>query len=403
MGICNLEVMSNKKIAIVDCNNFYVSCERLFDPSIRKKPTVVLSNNDGCIIARSPEIKKLGVKMGQHLFNMDESIKSQMTKFSSNYVLYGDISDRIANILKRFTPRTEVYSIDESFMDLSHVPDNELIGYMKLIKDEVFKLTGIPVSIGVAPNKTLAKLMNSKAKNNLSLEGVCSYYEEDSGNIDEISVAEVWGIGHNWAKKLDLIGVRSIGQFKRLPSYHVRKLVTIVGLRTWMELQGDNVYRIETEFKKPKIVTSSRSFGRQVWDKKQVADALYTFIDDACSKLANESLKSRRCILFVTTDRYKPNYKIWSRRITLYTPSNSTQSIWNEVSIHLENLPVRLWAKAGVIFTDLIDENIEIKTLFYESYDIEDIPKLDHQAWMTRREFLSPKWTTDWKEIPRIS
>lgn len=403
MGIYNLEIMSNKKIAIVDCNNFYVSCERLFNPKIRKKPTVVLSNNDGCIIARSPEIKKLGVRMGQHLFNLDETIKTQMVKFSSNYVLYGDISDRIANILKRFTPRTEVYSIDESFMDLSHIPTNELVGYMRLIKEEVFKLTGIPVSIGVAPNKTLAKLMNYQAKTILSLEGICSYYEEDPESINAISIGEVWGIGSKWTQKLDAMGVSSIGQFKMLPSYHVRKLVTIVGLRTWMELQGDYVYAVDAEFKKPKIVTSSRSFGRQVWDKKQVADALCTFIDDACSKLTKEQLKSKKCVVFVTTDRFKPNYKVWSQRVTLFTPSNLTQSIWNEVAPHLENLPQRLWAKAGVIFTDLINEKIEIKTLFHESYACQEIPKLDYQAWMTRREFLSPKWTTDWQEIPRVS
>jgi DNA polymerase V len=252
--------MSNKKIAIVDCNNFYVSCERLFNPKLKSTPTVVLSNNDGCVIARSQEIKDMGVKMGQPLFKLDDEIKEKMVKFSSNYVLYGDISDRISNILKRFTTQLEIYSIDESFMDLTYIDDSELIDYMTLIRSEVLRLTGIPVSIGVAPNKTIAKLMNHQAKKMAS--GVCSYF--DSPDIDDIEISEVWGIGNKWRKKLNSIGVDKIGQFKELQAYQVRKMFTIVGLRTWSELHGELIHKIETKFKKPKVVTSSRSFGRTV-------------------------------------------------------------------------------------------------------------------------------------------
>jgi DNA polymerase V len=391
--------MSNKKIAIVDCNNFYVSCERLFNPKLKSTPTVVLSNNDGCVIARSQEIKDMGVKMGQPVFKLDDEIKEKMVKFSSNYVLYGDISDRISNILKRFTTQLEIYSIDESFMDLTHIDDSELIDYMTLIRSEVLRLTGIPVSIGVAPNKTIAKLMNHQAKK--MEKGVCSYF--DSPYIDDIEISEVWGIGNKWRKKLNNMGVVNIGQFKELQAYQVRKMFTIVGLRTWSELNGELIHKIETKFKKPKVVTSSRSFGRTVWQKEQVSDAIWTFIEDACSKMKSESIKGRTLILFATTNRFEEGYFVWSRKIRLYTPSNDVQSIWNEVSPHFEELPMKLWAQAGVIFLDLIDENVNIKTLFQEDYPVVKRPTVSSQMWMTRREFLSPKWTTDWNDIPKLS
>lgn len=401
MGNYNLETMSDKKIAIVDCNNFYVSCERLFNPKLKNKPTVVLSNNDGCVIARSQEIKDMGVKMGQPVFKLDDEIKNKMHKFSSNYVLYGDISDRISNILRRFTSQLEIYSIDESFMDMTHIPEKDLIEYMKLIRSEVLRLTGIPVSIGVAPNKTLAKLMNYQAKNNSKFNGVCSYYE--SLNIDDIEIDEVWGIGYKWKKKLNNMGIDYIGQFKELPSYQVRKMFTIVGLRTWSELHEELVYKIETKFKKPKVVTSSRSFGRTVWQKEQVSDAICTFIEDSCSKMKSEGLKGRTCIIFATTNRFEEDYFVWSKKIRLYNPTNEVQSIWNELSTHLDELPIKLWAKAGVIFLDLIDESITIKTLFEESYENRPLPNIEDKMWMTRRDFLSPKWTTDWTEIPKLS
>ena len=393
--------MSDKKIAILDCNNFYVSCERLFNPKLKNQPTVVLSNNDGCVIARSQEIKDMGVKMGQPVFKLDDEVKSKMNKFSSNYVLYGDISDRISNILRRFTPELEIYSIDESFMDLSHVSENEMVEYCTMIKAEVQRLTGIPVSIGIAPNKTLAKLMNHLAKKNSNHNGVCSYWE--NSEINDIDIDEVWGIGRKWKKKLNLIGVDNIGQFKELKSYQVQKMFTVVGLRTWMELSGDLVYKIETGFKKPKVVTSSRSFGRTVWQREQVADAIWTFIEDATSKMKSEGLKSKTMVLFATTNRFEPDYFVWSKKIHLYKPSSDAQDIWNEIAEFIEEMPIKLWAKAGVMFFDLIPENFIIPKLFTEKFEHRERPKVTHQMWMTRREFLSPKWTTDWKEIPKIS
>jgi DNA polymerase V len=310
--------MSDKKIAIVDCNNFYVSCERLFNPKIKNKPTVVLSNNDGCVIARSQEIKDMGVKMGQPVFKLDSDVKESMVKFSSNYVLYGDISDRISNILKRFSPKIEIYSIDESFIDLTHISEVDLIDYCKIIREDILKLTGIPVSIGIAPNKTLAKLSNTFAKSDTSLGGVCSYF---SGlDIDDLELDEVWGIGRKWKERLNNIGVYSVGQFKKMKHHQVRNMLTIVGLRTWSELNGEFIHNIETGFKKPKMVTSSRSFGRTVWQKEQVFDAIWTFIEDATKKMKSEGLKTREIIICATTNRFEEGYFVWSKRIQLWIP-----------------------------------------------------------------------------------
>lgn len=400
MGCNNLEIMSNKKIAIVDCNNFYVSCERLFNPSLKNKPVAVLSNNDGCVIARSQEIKDLGVKMGQPVFKLENDVKKEMVKFSSNYILYGDISDRISNLLRKYTDQLEIYSIDESFLDVSHVNEDDIIGYITTIKNEIWRLTGIPVSIGVGPNKTLAKLMNFLSKTKRELNGVCSYW--NLNNIDELPVDEVWGIGRKWKNKLNLIDVYTIGQFKKLPSYQVKKMFTVVGLRTWSELHGELIHKIETKFKKPKVVTSSRSFGRTMWHKEQLADAIWTFLEDSSKKLKIEGLKPRGIIMFFATNRFEDNYQSWSKNIILHQPSNDVQLIWNQISKYLEEVPFRLWAKAGVICYSLVDEKFEEPRLFKEDLTHIDKPNVSSKMWMTRRDYLSKNWTTDWNDIPII-
>ncbi len=400
MGNYNLEIMQTKKIALLDCNNFYVSCERIFNPKLKSSPTVVLSNNDGCVIARSQEVKEMGVKKGQPLFQMDDGMKEGLMKFSSNYALYGDISDRIVNILKRFTEKIEVYSIDESFLDLSHVSDGEIVTYSHNVKNEILRLTGIPVSIGIGPTKTLAKLMNCMAKNDKTKDGICFY--KDFQGIDEIEIDEVWGIGLKWKIKLNSIGVHTVGDFKKLQSFHVRKMLTVIGQRTWMELNEEQVYKVETQFKTPKSITSSRSFGIPVWQKDQVHDALWTFLGDAIKKLRMENLKTKDIVFFVSTNPFKDDYVTWRKRIKLDNPTNEIQSIWNEIYGYLDQLPFRSWLKAGVIFSDLMPDSFFAPKLFNQNFLHRNKPAVSKQLWMTRREYLSPKWTTDWNDIPKI-
>ena len=234
-----------KKIGIIDCNNFYVSCERVFNPESVDRPTVVLSNNDGCVIARSQEAKALGIKMGEPFFQKkDFMIEHKFCVYSSNYNLYGDMSDRVMSIIKSYANNVEVYSIDESFVDFSNVPDEDLNETLHFIKDEVKRKTGIPVSIGIGPNKTLAKLTSHMAKQSQGYNGVCSYWDLPNfrNMMYSVDVSEVWGIGRKWSKKLKSMGVETVGQFMNMSKPLVKKLMNIKTLL--MKKHMKNLFKI---------------------------------------------------------------------------------------------------------------------------------------------------------------
>jgi DNA polymerase V len=257
--------MVNKKIGIVDCNNFYVSCERVFNPISIGRPTVVLSNNDGCVIARSQEAKDLGIKMGEPFFmKKDYMDEHRFCVYSSNYNLYGDMSDRVMTTIKKYANEVEVYSIDECFVDFSNIPDEELLDRLHLIRNEVKRLTGVPVSIGVGPNKTLAKLTSYMAKQQPSYDGVCSYWSLQNfrDSLYTIPVDEVWGIGRKWTKKLKTLGVESIGQFVMMSDSIVRKLMNVNGLRTKCELLGMYCHAVKPIPKLKKNIASDRKSTR---------------------------------------------------------------------------------------------------------------------------------------------
>ena len=253
-----------RKIGIIDCNNFYVSCERVFNPTSIGRPTVVLSNNDGCVIARSQEAKDLGIKMGEPFFEKrDFMTQHRFCVYSSNYNLYGDMSDRVMSVIKEYTKEVEVYSIDESFVDFSNIPDDELVDRLHFIKNEVKRKVGIPVSIGVGPNKTLAKLTSHIAKQTPGYDGVCSYWELKNfrNMMYSVEVDEVWGIGRKWSKKLKNIGVESIGQFMNMSDYVIKKMMNINGLKTKHELFEMYCHPIQLKNRMKKNIASTRSFG----------------------------------------------------------------------------------------------------------------------------------------------
>lgn len=391
---------SNKKIAILDANNFYVSCERLFNPALEKDPTVVLSNNDGCIIARSQEVKDMGIKMGQPLFKLEDSKKKEIKKFSSNYALYGDMSDRISNILKRLVPRVEVYSIDESFLDLSHIPEDKVLDEIKLIKETIQKLTGIPVSIGVAPNKTLAKLCNHISKTNKSFDGVSSYWSIDKNLIHDLEIDEVWGIGRKYKKRLTQMEISSVKDFMKLQPTQVRSILNVTGLRTWYELHEVFCYPITTNFKTPKMITSSRSFGSTQWNPLQIKNAFWTFLESCNKKLQKEKLATNRVSLFATTNKFDDNYFVWSKQINLTEQTDNLENIWNQIHPYLEEMPVRLYYKCGMSFTLLKPKEVKQEKMFVQNFDKADKPEVQDQLWMTRRDFLSPEYTTNWNDLP---
>ena len=235
---------------LCDCNNFYASCERVFDPSLVGRPVVVLSNNDGCVIARSNEAKALGIKMGDPFFKLRELIdRSGVAVRSSNFVLYGDMSARVMNILRSFVPVTEVYSIDEAFLDFSGMERASLDTLGHTICRTVRRLTGIPVSLGIAPNKTLAKIASKLAKRYPKLNGCCLMYrnEDIEKVLRKYPIGEVWGIGSRYEKLLTDRGIVSAYDFTRLPGEWVRKHMSVVGLRTWKELRGDGFHDRETD------------------------------------------------------------------------------------------------------------------------------------------------------------
>ena len=397
-----MDIKSKEKIAILDCNNFYVSCERLFNPALNEKPTVVLSNNDGCVIARSQEIKSMGVKMGEPVFKLDRNVSENMNKFSSNYALYGDISDRISSILKRLVKRVEVYSIDESFLDLSEIPQKDVKNHIDMIKQTIERLTGIPVSIGVAPTKTLAKLCNKIAKTDQQFGGTCSYWDIDRSELLDMKVDEIWGIGRKWSKKLNKINIKTAAEFLNLQTIQVRKMFNVTGLRTWYELNEVMCHPIKTDFKLPKIITASRSFGSTQWNQMQIKNAFWTHLMSVNRKLQEQNMITSKVNLFSSTNRFDDDHHTWSREITLSESTDDIDQIWDEISLHIDEMPIRLWYKCGIMLSKLTPKENKQERIFKEKFKHRKKPIVEDQLWMTRREFLTPEYTTNWDDIPLV-
>jgi DNA polymerase V len=399
--------MEKKKIGIVDCNNFYVSCERVFNPISIGRPTVVLSNNDGCVIARSQEAKDLGIKMGEPFFlKKDFMEEHRFCVYSSNYNLYGDMSDRVMTIIKKYATEVEVYSIDECFVDFSNIPDDELMDRLLLIKNEVKRLVGIPVSIGVGPNKTLAKLTSYIAKKQDSYNGVCSYWtlQNVRNLLYTISADEVWGIGRKWYKKLKMIGVDSVGQFVMLNDGLVRKMMTVNGLKTKMELLGMYCHPVQPVPKLKRNVASTRSFGKDIDTFDQIAEAMYSYVKSGVKKLHENGISPNRATIFIAGNKHKDEKHYTSKQILFQKQTRDENEIWSQIYPHLKKMfkTGKKYKKCGIIFNDLMPESIEQGTLFSSSIQIVQPPANVEKEWEMRQEFMSQKFTTSWKEIPSV-
>ena len=397
----------NKKIGIVDCNNFYVSCERVFNPISIGRPTVVLSNNDGCVIARSQEAKALGIKMGEPFFQKRDFMDDhKFCVYSSNYNLYGDMSDRVMSVIKKYANQVEVYSIDECFVDFSNIPDGELVDRLHLIRNEVKRQTGIPVSIGIGPNKTLAKLTSHIAKQQQAYNGVCSFWELKNfrNSLYEIPVDEVWGVGRAWAKKLKSLEVYSIGQFLMMSDSHVRKLMNVNGLRTKLELLGMYCHQITPIPKAKRNIASTRSFGSDVDSFDQIAEAMYSYIKSGVKKLIDNELSPTKATIFISGNRHKGEGHGISRQIFLQRQTRDIDEIWSQIHPHLKEMyqQDKKYKKCGIIFNDLQPENIEQLTLFSEPIDFVTPPTNEEKKWEMRQEYISQKYTTSWDEIPQV-
>ena len=417
----------SKKIALVDCNSFYVSCERLFNPRIRKKPVVVLSNNDGCIISRSNEAKALGIKMGEPYFKArDIILKNKVEVFSSNYSLYGDLSRRVMRTLKRFNSDIEVYSIDEAFMDLSNYTDTEVESVGREIRQTVLKWTGIPTSIGIAKTKTFSKVANHIAKKKQS--GVTSLIgiENLDPILEKVEINDVWGVGRQLTKFYQKNGIYNAKQLKNKSNTWIKKSSNVLSSRTAMELRGVPCIDIETTQTKRKSCVVSRSFGKRIETFQELKEAVANYCLNASEKIRSESLVAKAITVFVRTSPFQRNFGYYSNSKTVDFPiatNNSIETVKTAVA-SLESIFKNgyRYQKAGVMLTGL--SNADGKKNLFSSEKDEKINSLMrsmdntnyrygratlslasagvHKKWNMRRQYSSKIDTADFYSLPKI-
>jgi len=421
---------------LIDCNNFYASCERVFNPLLENKPVIVLSNNDGCCVARSNEAKKLGIKMGEPYFKIkDLIIKNNVFVFSSNYELYGDLSNRVVSTLFTFSPDVEVYSIDEAFVNLKNLAVSNYQNTGKQIRERVLNWVGIPVSVGIAPTKTLAKVANEFVKKDKNLRGVLSLIDKSEKEIDELlknlEVGDIWGIGRQYSKKLNSEGITTAYDFKYSNPKFIQKIMTINGLKTQQELKGISCIPIEYETADKKGICTSRSFGRSVVNLGELQEALATHIATASEKLRNQNSKCYKITIFIRTNHFRINEKQYSNSIsynfqeaTHYTPDLIKTGIILLKKIYKSGYS---YQKTGVILTDIVPENEAQNTLFNVDLFQYKSPKKDFlikkidevnskfgnnsvifgatgikKEWKMKNEKRSNRYTTCWNEMLQI-
>jgi len=417
--------------ALVDCNSFYVSCERIFQPQLENKPVGVLSNNDGMVVALSSEMKKLGIKRGDPAFKIGNFLKKHDgVLLSSNYTLYGNISARIMQALQQFSPDLEIYSIDEAFLRFTDLPEQDLDLLGKKIRATIQTWIGVPVSVGFGSTKTLAKIANRVAKKFSSTEGV--YNLCDHPNLPKVlkwlEVDNIWGVGRKYAKMLHSNGIHNAWQLANTDYPWVKKQMTVVGLRTTMELNGISCIDIEMDIAPRQEIVSSKSFGKPVSDYQEISEALSAYCVRAVEKLRSQNLVASQIMVFLTTNRFKKelpqyaNYALTRLPVpSAYTPDFliAARSVLKQV--YREGYEYK---KVGVMLADLMHESQAPLDFFAPTYlddkrkDIMDcIDKINkemgrdvltyagvgvEQNWQMRREMLSPRFTTCWQEIPIV-
>lgn len=416
---------------IVDCNNFYASCERVFNPKLENKAVVILSNNDGCIIARSNEAKALGIPMGAPVFKFTEVlIANKVHVFSSNYSLYGDMSERVMTTIASFVKDIEIYSIDECFLDFTGYQYLKLPEFARELKTNVKKHTGIPISIGIAPTKTLAKVANRASKKSSELNGVCIL--DSTIKIENIlktfPIEDVWGIGKKYATLLKNNKINTAYELTQANNSWIKKNLKTVGLRTVEELRGIKCNDLELETDDKKAVCTSRSFGKSITDFTTVAEALANYASICAEKIRRQNSVANCVTVFVKTNRYRVSdsqyYKVKSMELNVAT--NNTPKIIE----HSHELLKSIWkqgynySKCGIILSNLISENNVQQSLFDNVDTISNKVTMNlldlinkrygkntlrlatqgyKQEWKAKQNNLSKKYTTDWKEILKIN
>ena len=420
-----------KVFALVDCNNFYVSCERVFNPFLDDKPIIVLSNNDGCIIARSNEVKTMGIPMGAPFNHYRHTLLEKgIHIYSSNYQLYGDMSGRVMDSLRLFSPDVEVYSIDEAFVRFKYSSKRNYIQYLNNIRNSVFKWTGIPVSIGLGPTKTLAKIANSLAKKSkadsvfdLTLSSI------QIETLEHVQVEDIWGISKRWGAKLRLIGIGNALQLRNTSPQKIRKYLGVTLERIVYELRGVSCLDLE-QIKSRKNIMISRSFGNSIDNLSDLGQAVSLYTIKACEKMRLQNSRAQAVYIFLRTNRFSSNQQQYNAGIVFgfNNPCSDTGDIITKVKEGLTSIFKHgyLYQQAGVMLMDLVSNDVYQEDLF-ESFDY---TKSDSRMsildsingrfgpgtlfyaaaglkkdgdWQSRTHHLSPRYTTKWNELPYVS
>ena len=364
---------NKNNIALIDCNSFYVSCERLFNPKISQSPVVVLSNNDGCVIARSSEAKKIGIKMGEPYFKIKNIVTvNNVQVFSSNYALYGDISRRIMTILKNLFPIIEYYSIDEAFLDLSNMSIKNMNNFIIDIKKTIYQNTGIPVSIGVGSDKTLSKIANHLAKKNV--EGVVDLtrltQEEVNSILKNIDIEDVWGVGRQLSNLYKKNKINNAYELKYSSSSWIKKNTNVFGLKTVMELNGASCITLETsEKKKRKSCCVSKSFGNKVESFEELKEAVVTHCLNAAEKIREDEQLVKSVIVFIRTSPFdKHLFLSRSEKIDLAISTDNSMILSRACVDALKKIFAKgyRYQKAGVVFLGLVNNNEYGQNLFVD-------------------------------------
>jgi DNA polymerase V len=417
------------QIALVDCNNFYVSCERVFRPDLRTVPVVVLSNNDGCAVSRSNEAKALGIKMGQPWFECKELAEEHgIIALSSNYALYADLSNRVMSILSDYSPRHEVYSIDECFVDLTGTPKLREVSYA--MRERVIDWTGIPVCVGIGPTKTLAKLANHIAKKHPRSKGVFNYNDLTQSQQDkllgQIEVGEVWGVGRRIAERLAEHCIHTVQDLRSAHTATLRAEFGVVVEKTQRELQGIQCIDLEDVAPAKKQIVSSRSFGQTVREVAVLKDAMSTFVANSCAKLRAQGSHASLIQVSLYTNRFRKNLPQYNPSFTLPLPQPTNDSLvvnrWADYLVGRLFKPEYEYKKAGIMLGEITPVG-QYQADWLEPMQATDTRLMDaldglnqrfgrgtvkvstqgaHKEWQMRQDRKSPNYTTDWESVPCI-
>ncbi len=412
--------------ALIDCNNFYASCERVFRPDLIGKPVVVLSNNDGCVIARSNEAKAVGIPMGAAAFEYEKEFKKYGVQvFSANFALYGDMSQRVMNILSEYSPEIEIYSIDEAFLNLKGFGHFDLQDYGTEIRNKVTQWTGIPISVGIAPTKSLAKAANKIAKKYANkTKGVFILDNEEKRIklLKWLKIEDVWGIGKQHTKKLKEINIHTAYDFTQLDEALVKKLFTVVGLRLQRDLQGIPTLDLEEALPKKSIATT-RSFDTNYTEFEQIKERVSTFAVACAEKLRKQKSCCNSLMVFIHTNGHRKDLPQYSRNLVVKLPfptnSNIELSVFATQALKLIFRPDFHYKKAGVIVQNFTPEKIS-QLNYFENSDSRHIPIMkaidqmntrfgqqkirlasqdNKRVWKMKQEKLSPRYTTKLSDI----